>query len=308
MLFFFLLRTQCMNVINMMSALCSKGKNNIQNILSFNKQKKTLTTAVTSQSSTGMSKPENISLTPSPEGGFTKVQTPLTQTTTHITFSSSGGTQRHLTVGLEVNDLSSEPENMESLKNDQYNATAPKTIAQGPYLNVKEHEKKSSTANRNLVILRKDNFKDEGNFNEIISKNVHIPVYSPKRQRPKKKWPSDSYKMDQNTLGNVTYLEHLSENEEDTTKNLSVQLTYLGNLNTTRDVINGTQEEGEKKLNFTLSEDRTPQTTIRSNATEKTSEANLVSTLTSLLDVYNIEETDKDGDIKEEKLKYEEIH
>ncbi|XP_040198789.1 Golgi membrane protein 1-like [Rana temporaria] len=294
--------TQCMNVIGMMSKLCSMGKNKIQKILPFIKEKDTFMTAVTSQSPAVTYKLKNISEAPNPEGGFTKAQTPLMQAITDISLSSSDGKRRHLTVGPGVNNVSSEPENTTSPKKDQYNALAPKNTLQGRYLNGTTQEKKTSKAEKMLLTQQNDTF-----LNETLIKN-DVNENSTRRQRTKEKLLSDSRTDPQNLFRDVSYYKRVSEMKRNTLKNLQLQLTNSSNLAIRGAQINVTESDGEEKRNLTLLEDRTPETIIRKKATEETTKVTSENELSSLLDVYNTEEKDKDGDIIKEKIKDDETH
>lgn len=298
--------TQCMNVIGMMGKLCSMGKNNIQKILPFIKEKNTFMTVITSQSPAVTNKLKNISEAPSPEVGFTKAQTPLKQAITDISLSSSDGKQRHLTVGPGVNNVSSEPENTTSSKKDQYNALAPKNTLQGRYLNVTTQEKKTNKTEKMLLTQQNDNFP-KGNLNETLLKN-DVNENSTRRQRTKEKVLSDSETGLRNPFRDVSYYKRVSEIKRNSLKNLRLQLANSSKLAISGEQINVTQSDGEEKRNLTLSEDRTPETIIRKKATEETPKVSLENELSPLLDVYNPEEKDKDGDIIKEEIKDEETH
>ncbi|XP_077328846.1 uncharacterized protein LOC143963150 isoform X2 [Lithobates pipiens] len=298
--------TQCMNVIGMMGKLCSMGKNNIQKILPFIKEKNTFTTALTSQSPDVTSKLKNISEALSLEGGFTKAQTPLMPAITDISLSSSDAKQRHLTVGPGVNNVSSEPENTTSPQKDQRNALAPKNTLQGRYLNVTTQEKKTSNAEKMLLTQQNDNFP-KVNLNEKLIKN-DVNENSTSRQRTKEKVLSDSRISYGNPFKDVSYYKRFSEIKRNALKNLRLQLANSSDLTIRGAQINVTQSDGEEKRNLTSSEDRTPETITRKKATEETPKVSLENELSSLLDVYNTEEKDKDGDIIKEEIKDEETH
>ncbi|XP_068128652.1 DNA ligase 1-like [Hyperolius riggenbachi] len=310
--------TQCMNVINMLSQLCRKGK--LEKLLPLVKEKDMLVNAETKQAFSKTNRSEKVSPEQIPEESLTSTQKPgAMQNTTKRTHSQSDGTEKDLTAKLSENIFKPKSKITTGQGNASYRGETPEVSEKESHENDTAEKNMTSPTEDTLSSLLDDLAVDIQNYDDILSKDdfnekSQLNISKPQnlsselikeKQVPYLNMTLDLNKSNHSKVANGTYSMH--NDEGNAQKNESAKMTDVNNTAISKELIAPTQEDvKERKLNVILSEDKPLETSARKEVTQKTKDdKKKAGAQGSQKEVYSPRRKDKDRETEEHNEEHE---